>query len=284
MLPKMFLVFVALAIATLAAPLNNSSSLDKRAQPVITPGVYTTQQGQQLVQAHRDAINMASMVVTASNHPAWFDSIFRKYFDINDKSTIVGKCPPQAIASRITNHVPAVFRRIVDRDDGQGHSLLGDIKFVADFFKEDEDDPGLTCDDDSQSELRDYETNNPRLIVCPNTFERGAIGRSWPGAPGVICNTCYPRISYRMETLGHALLHEYTHWNKLMSPVTQVPFLIRAATDQINGYGPWKVRQLSGRVARKNADSYAWLATEVWFTRSCARSHGALQEPTERDN
>jgi hypothetical protein len=85
MLPGRILAFAAFVIGTLAAPLNSSLSefhfLDKRAQPVIPPGLYTKQQEEQL----------ALRVGTASETPKTFDPLFNKYFEMNDKQTILRK-------------------------------------------------------------------------------------------------------------------------------------------------------------------------------------------------
>jgi hypothetical protein len=92
----------AFAIGTLAAPLNNGSLseshfLDKRAQPVIPPGLYTKQQEQQLVKAHSDAMVLASSVLSGSKYPEQFDPLFNKYFDIKDKQTVLGKFRQQPL-------------------------------------------------------------------------------------------------------------------------------------------------------------------------------------------
>jgi hypothetical protein len=94
MLPGRILAFAAFVIGTLAAPLNSSLSefhfLDKRAQPVIPPGLYTKQQEEQLIRAHQEAIKLASRVLSGSRQKP-FDRVFNKYFDINDKQTVLGK-------------------------------------------------------------------------------------------------------------------------------------------------------------------------------------------------
>jgi hypothetical protein len=95
-----------------------------------------------------------------------------------------------------------------------------------------------------------------------------------------------------METLGHVLLHEYTHWETLMSPVVRTPFNILAATD-VKGkdkkvaYSPFNVRKLREEdkdLARRNADSYAWLATEAYWTQHCVPRFRVFTEPVEKEN
>lgn len=74
----------------------------------------------------------------------------------------------------------------------------------------------------------------------------------------------------------------YTHWDKLLVDIVEGPFDIKGIEDveaPAGAYGFWVVRQLDRPQSHRNADSYAWLATEVWWTRTCFSSHGALQEP-----
>lgn len=140
-------------------------------------------------------------------------------------------------------------------------------------------------DDETYAELRDFTLDNAKLILCPRLFEVGVIGKkSWPGAQGITCNTLYPRISWKMETFGHMLLHENTHWNKFLSPIMKGPFGFDGTEDVPFGSGPYNVRRLSRNNARINGDSYAWLATEVWWTQTCHSSHGNFEEPEKQDN
>lgn len=161
---------------------------------------------------------------------------------------------------------------------------MGDIVAVADYPNPDADDEKPACDTPKDlAELYKYDTDNPELIICPKSFTFGAIGKkSWPGAPGVNCDTIYPRISRKMETLGHNVLHEYMHWDKLMSPVIKGPFGVDG-TEDID-YGCYELRRITKSEAQRNADSYAWLATETFWTLTCEGSHGAFQEPLDVDN
>ena len=99
------------------------------------------------------------------------------------------------------------------------------------------------------------------------------------------CDTCYPRISRQMWNIGTVLLHEYIYWNKLVSPVTKPAFKAKTVTDRATGC--LKPRLENGSIkadkARTNADSYAWLANEIWWTQACVGSHSPLTAPTEAD-
>jgi hypothetical protein len=96
MLFKGIMVLAALAITTLATPVNitsfpQSQVLSKRATPRFKRGDYTNQQIIQIKQGHDDAIKMASTAVTWSKDPEKFDPIFKKYFNIEDRKGVVGK-------------------------------------------------------------------------------------------------------------------------------------------------------------------------------------------------
>lgn len=167
------------------------------------------------------------------------------------------------------------------KDDGHGHGLLGDIEVVRDF--KDKKDGEFSCIGDTQAELRDYESDTPKLVVCPHGLTLGAIGKDLGGIAAVTCETWWPRISSVMDTVGTVLLHEYTHWDTLMTPVMLPAFGEKAALDEARG--PWAVRRLSRSEATWNADSYAWLAQEIWWTHTCRGNHkGPIEEPEEKDN
>lgn len=99
MLFKCIMTLVALAIATLATPVDitflpKRQILSKRATPDFKKGDYTKQQITQIKQGHADAIKMASTAVTWSKSSERFDPIFNKYFNIQDRDAVVGKdCP-----------------------------------------------------------------------------------------------------------------------------------------------------------------------------------------------
>ena len=84
-----------------------------------------------------------------------------------------------------------------------------------------------------------------------------------------------------MVVFGTVVLHEYIHWDKLVSPVIEGPFGIDSINDE--AYGFWNVRRLWQADARENADSYALLATEIFWVEACEQIHGPLQEPREED-
>lgn len=103
-----------------------------------------------------------------------------------------------------------VFRQIVGpKDDGHGHGLLGDITVVKDYIND--EDGQMSCIENNEAELREFESDKPKLVVCPLGLKFGAIGKGWEGAPAITCETWCPHISRKMNTISFVLLHECTH-------------------------------------------------------------------------
>lgn len=91
---------------------------------------------------------------------------------------------------------------------------LTNIKIVNDF---ENDKKKFACSaPDVFAALRDNEEDTPKLILCPAAYNHGSINKAYnvgfnPPGPGLTsCDTIGDRVSYRMETLGAILLHEYT--------------------------------------------------------------------------
>lgn len=57
------------------------------------PSLYTPDKILQINQAHRNAIELATSVVTYSGakHANWYDRIFERYFILADKRAVAGK-------------------------------------------------------------------------------------------------------------------------------------------------------------------------------------------------
>ena len=166
-----------------------------------------------------------------------------------------------------------MFNRILD-DDPQteiGNSLLGDISIVVDY---EDDDGDMACDGETMAELRDWSTSSPKLVVCAGPgFGHGGIGKGYTDVDTVECDRFDDRVSWKMETLGSILLHEYTHFYNLVVPP------LRKETDD-TAYGVFKARHMDKDKATNNADSYSWFATENLWTILC---HKEYQDPTWQD-
>lgn len=122
--------------------------------------------------------------------------------------------------------------------------------------------------------LRGTASDRPTLIMCPFGLTHGGIDKSYSGVQAVSCSTLDPRVSWKMDTLGSTMLHEYTHFTKLVVPPMSKDIIDVA-------YCPSEVQALSKHEALRNADSYTWFANELFWTRKCGTDY---RDPTDLDN
>jgi hypothetical protein len=102
----------------------------------------------------------------------------------------------------------------------------------------------------------------------------GGKGKEWPHANNRKCSNIGNRVSYYMDTLGSALLHEYTHAPDLVQPPLE-------ETTNDPAYGFYNARNLANKdLAKSNADSYALFASELTWTLICNRAF----DPPVKDN
>jgi hypothetical protein len=136
--------------------------------------------------------------------------------------------------------------------------------------------------DDDKDTITDAVTNGPRdgkpshIILCPSFFDFGIINGGLRAAPPgssqpVTCNTVGTRVGNAMRTMGHTLVHEYTHVVEIMEPVLGNGITERGCTKD-HKYGFFKCRKLEKKWAKENADSYANFATELFWTTTCNRN------------
>lgn len=145
---------------------------------------------QQIKDAFFDAIELASYAVVTdldTNGP-----IFGKYFNDADKTTV------RDVFMNIMGN-PSDLKN----PDPTGNGLLGQITVTR-------SDPDGDCAADAalMAVLSNYDTGSPLLEVCPVAgFGHGGIGKD---PHKVVCDNLGDTVSWRMETLGSILLHEYT--------------------------------------------------------------------------
>jgi hypothetical protein len=138
-----------------------------------------------------------------------------------------------------------------------------------------DEDGDLACDGDTMAELRDWKTSSPKLVVCAGAgFGHGGIGKGYTDVETVRCERFDDRVSWKMETLGSILLHEYTHFYNLVVPP------LKKETDDV-AYGPYDSRNMDKSQATNNADSYSWFAVENLWTVICNKEYG---DPTPEDS
>jgi hypothetical protein len=155
--------------------------------------------------------------------------------------------------SPITDKISDVLNTIVGDNAQTGNSLMRQIKI-------DPDNPAgvmmdTACDDGrTYASLRDASEPYPSLIVCPRALKHGSFdGPVWPGVADVNCDSIGPRVSWRMMTLGHIFVHQYTFFKAMEGEVLKP---LGGTTFDLAD-GPRKVLDIDRYKARVNADSYA---------------------------
>ncbi|KAL9095585.1 MAG: hypothetical protein Q9165_002017 [Trypethelium subeluteriae] len=248
-----FLLVTSLAAYTVAIPskVNPTRAIRKRAAPSIGSG-FEAQQTTQLTDAFDDALELARYVTSDFQ-----DAVFTKYFNASDKGLVKN-----------------VFLNILGGDpSGKGSDLLSSITITPKYLGFWDD--GECANNDTEAKIYDWPANEPYIVVCnPGGFGNGGITKGYGTVKAVICEDLGPRVSDNMKTLGTILLHEYTHWRKLVAPP-----LSKATVDY--AYGPDALRRLPKENATLNADSYSWFATENFWTAICQTDY---QDPLPSDD
>ena len=239
-----------------------SSYLSKRGEPQTPDTEYPDTETHpnhldQLEAAIQDAFELCDYVLTTPGHGIDSDSpIFTKYFDEGDRAG-----------------VKSVFQTI-QPSSGVGNDLLDNI------FLQNEDPDGK-CDDRTLAASY-LEGDDPFIVTCPSLFNKKAVtplkGAESNDGHYIACdellsgdgNTGTGAVSYKMNSLGMTLLHEYTHYDAMLETIFGAPIIDQAdANGEPIGYGPVQVRALDKKLAPFNADSYAYYASEVLWSIIC---------------
>ncbi|MCJ1425510.1 hypothetical protein MMC29_003410 [Sticta canariensis] len=140
--------------------------------------------------------------------------------------------------------VKDVFNCLLGDDCVSGAAAFAKIKVVAGA-----DEPG----DSYPAVLEGFDNPKPILVLRQNAW----VYPDRDDNPDA-CNTWEDQgMSQDMYLLGSVLLHEYTQ-----------------VIDQDNGRGWQNARALDKNVAKYNADSYGWHATELFWAVICAKDGG----------
>lgn len=246
---------------------------------------YTTEEMKHFLQGHIDALCMCQTVLDEALKTAEqkeesnFDKILKHYFAAEDRQTVISQSIPLMHRSEeycLTFFFTDVFTAISGA--GKGSPTLDGILVVDDYqdpqnIRRDLCDkiPGETESDFHAILAAPIGDFGEELVLCPPFFElgiidknRGPAERQFPGAPDVSCDTIGEFVGAKMDTMGHALIHEYTHSDDLVKPVVGKHVKDRS-------YDADKTRKLDKKKATTNAESYAWFATELFWSTLCKR-------------
>lgn len=188
-----------LASTSIATPLKDAPAavrgLVKRTNPSID-SAFSDQQKTQLSDGFKNAMELAAYAVIALADDSQRKGIFNKYFNEGDRDL-----------------VRQVFLKILgdpadpQNPDPTGSDKLGGITVKKDFPDADGD---LSCDDSTMAELRDFDEDNPTLVMCDGAFGHGGIGLGYTNVQEINCDWIGDRLTWHMDTMGSILLHEYT--------------------------------------------------------------------------
>ncbi|KAI0506306.1 hypothetical protein F5B22DRAFT_660390 [Xylaria bambusicola] len=210
-------------------------------------------QEDQIKAALPDAIDLVARLT--ENYDQYSD-IWAKYFPVADHDT-----------------VKKVFQQIVSdpTNPGEGEDRLKDCRVAGfDFLP-------VTSGEDACAEGATAYTSNflesdhtykgvSRTHFCPPAYQQKARYSD------ISCNDIGDTLNTKMDFLGATILHEWLHNDAVGKAVTGTHII---DVDGQNGYGPYNTRRLlrdSPDQCKNNADSYTWLALEVFWTKLCLRN------------
>ncbi|KAK4198320.1 hypothetical protein QBC40DRAFT_230309 [Triangularia verruculosa] len=261
-------LFVAHASVLPITPKHTPRTLSKRAEPNTgddfpedeTP---VPNRLNKIETAFKDAIEMTSVVLSLIETD---ETIYPHYFDSADREEIT-----------------RIFRDLNNNDEG--HEMLGN------FLVQTTDTDNL-CGDQALAYSGDFNTDQPFIVICPRAFNKKAIGdlegkdRGDEDATDFYAGCAEgggdigDNVSFHFNTLGMTLLHEYMHYDLMIQATFDgTATSIIDDPDGNPGYGSVAVYdRLPKQSARKNADSYAYYAAEVYWSLICQKEFQAPRE------
>ncbi|KAK3203665.1 hypothetical protein GRF29_106g255553 [Pseudopithomyces chartarum] len=217
--------------------------------------------------AFADAFELASYATTVIDDPNR-QGIFTKYFNEEDRAnvrkvfTTIWTQPEDQNAPAADGGSPFLGEIMVQQSDSR--NLCGDPRLIA--YLDQNNAP-----------------NDVAIVLCPRAFNKKgvtAIEGQDPQGPGsenhyLTCDAIGDNVSFRMNSLGMTLLHEYTHYNRMLESIFNAPIIDQEdASGNDIGYGPVQVRTLDKALAKLNADSYAYFASEALWSVLCQKDYG----------
>ncbi|KAI9170577.1 hypothetical protein HJFPF1_00045 [Paramyrothecium foliicola] len=212
------------------------------------------QSGQQdkIKRALPDAIDLAVRV--AEEYDAYKD-IWSHYFPEDDHETVMD-----------------VFKRIVPdpEDPEEGDERLKDCRISGYNFWPSMGHEDICAEGDAAYTVNwvDEEGNfegYSRTHFCAPAYEQVQKYED------IKCNDLGDAVGDKMDFLGATVLHEWLHNDNIGKEATGEHIV---DVDGRNGYGPANTRRIlsdSPEQAKLNADSYTWLALEVFWTKLCLK-------------
>lgn len=207
-----------------------------------------------------DAIDL---VVRVTENYDGYSDIWAKYFPQGDHATVM-----------------KVFQQIFSdpANPGQGEDRVKNCRiFGIDFIKEWQGDD--ICAEGAAAYTSNIPDGTPPwndngvslTHFCPPAYSETARYTD------ISCNDIGDTVNAEMDFLGATILNEWLHNDAIGKAVTGTHI---ADVGGQNAYGPYNTRRMlvdTPDQCKNNADSYTWLALEVFWTKLC------LRDPRYRD-
>ncbi|KAL9033427.1 MAG: hypothetical protein Q9180_005949 [Flavoplaca navasiana] len=268
---KLIVVTSLCLVFTQAVPLKGLSDtpalaarnrLAKRANPQIGEGidVNNAQMGGRMKPAFKTAQELLAHAVFSEKGIDTDSPIFKHYFKDDHKDKV-----KKAMLKLMGN--PG---SLDDALNGEGAQELGQITFQGVDTENTDDDAGC-AKEGTRMYTEGYDSDKPTTVVCED---------SWVFPDKLNCDDLGDKLTDDFATVGHLVLHEYTHWDWLLKEITGGEIVDEHGTLlKTSGYGLENAyKNLDKEDALLNADSYAWYATETMWSVKCKKD---FKEPSE---
>jgi hypothetical protein len=173
--------------------------------------------------------------------------------------------------------VRAVFKSVfAGQLDGCG-TTLENVPFNKDY---DVPELGYVCKGTNRfAAAVDYDLRNPFIILCPPSMHHGVVDQKsyLPGFPvPVTCDTIGDTTSWRMNTLGTFILHEWTHIKVLTGQaLASTHRALEGTQDVLNGNTVYGCVQAQANANQEDnlyvADTYTMFAQEAFWSKKCQK-------------
>jgi len=257
-------LFLAWPITGAPQPHHATQRLTKRTFPIFSDFADGDPDQAYLEAAIPDAIAMARL---AQDQTTW-QSIYNKYF-------------PSGVQAQVSQ----VFKNIVPdpSNPGTGSDALANCRIIGEDIAADSPQ-GSPCENRGTWGYT-YRVVPPGLF--PDVSAQSSVtyfcgeAYSFPIQAGdITCDSLGPTLSAGMEFLGATILHEWMHNDAIGAAATGNNIIDYNGPA---GYGPYSTRQLlvdAPAACITNADSFAWLALEIYWSSTCNTTYQDPAEPS----
>ncbi|KAK5988877.1 hypothetical protein PT974_10374 [Cladobotryum mycophilum] len=239
-------------------------------------GQWTNSQEDKLMmnlldKAYTNAILMADLAYDALD-PSDPHRLFKVYFGVHDSKK----------REDLVRDVRSVFKNILTATEGNKGGVKRNLLHNLTFLKWIRNMYGDRCGDTTVAYVlpRTYEngTKQTDVVLCEQAWHRNSL------QDGRTCNQIGKQVDARtMDSLARIVLHEMLHHGPIGQKSLRGEHIVdpKPKRDPFTKgiYGPWYIRRLIQTHNAelylqnfKNADTYAWFAQELYWSRKCGKN------------